>query len=41
VDSVGAQQIVEQLEDLKDRFVGRFEPAGILLDAASARRSFY
>jgi 3-hydroxyacyl-CoA dehydrogenase / enoyl-CoA hydratase / 3-hydroxybutyryl-CoA epimerase len=41
VDSVGAHQIVEQLEDLNDRFVGRFEPAGILLDAASARRSFY
>ncbi|MGH7616751.1 MAG: fatty acid oxidation complex subunit alpha FadJ [Gemmatimonadaceae bacterium] len=41
VDSVGAQQIVEQLEDLNARFAGRFEPARVLLDAASARRSFY
>jgi 3-hydroxyacyl-CoA dehydrogenase/enoyl-CoA hydratase/3-hydroxybutyryl-CoA epimerase len=41
VDSVGAHQIVEQLEELNDRFEGRFAPAGILLDAASARRSFY
>jgi 3-hydroxyacyl-CoA dehydrogenase/enoyl-CoA hydratase/3-hydroxybutyryl-CoA epimerase len=41
VDSVGAHQIVEQLEELNDRFEGRFAPSGILLDAASARRSFY
>ena len=41
VDSVGAHQIVEQLEDLNARFTGRFAPSGILLDAASARRSFY
>jgi 3-hydroxyacyl-CoA dehydrogenase/enoyl-CoA hydratase/3-hydroxybutyryl-CoA epimerase len=41
VDSVGAHQIVEQLEELNDRFEGRFAPSAILLDAASARRSFY
>jgi 3-hydroxyacyl-CoA dehydrogenase/enoyl-CoA hydratase/3-hydroxybutyryl-CoA epimerase len=41
VDSVGAHQVVEQLEDLNARFTGRFDPSGILLDAASARRSFY
>jgi 3-hydroxyacyl-CoA dehydrogenase/enoyl-CoA hydratase/3-hydroxybutyryl-CoA epimerase len=41
IDSVGANQIVEQLEDLNARFSGRFEPSGLLLDAASARRSFY
>jgi 3-hydroxyacyl-CoA dehydrogenase/enoyl-CoA hydratase/3-hydroxybutyryl-CoA epimerase len=41
VDSVGAQQIVEQLEELNDRFSGRFAPSTVLLDAASARRSFY
>ena len=41
VDSVGAHQIVEQLEELNDRFVGRFDPAEVLLEAASGRRSFY
>jgi 3-hydroxyacyl-CoA dehydrogenase/enoyl-CoA hydratase/3-hydroxybutyryl-CoA epimerase len=41
VDSVGPQLIVEQLEELNDRFSGRFEPSAALLDEASARRSFY
>ncbi len=41
VDSIGAQRIVEQLEELNDRFVGRFEPAEVLLHAATARLSFY
>jgi len=41
VDSVGAHRIVEQLEDLRVRFGDRFEPARLLLDAASARGSFY
>jgi hypothetical protein len=41
VDSVGPQQIVEQLEELNDRFSGRFEPSAALLDAARTRRSFY
>jgi 3-hydroxyacyl-CoA dehydrogenase / enoyl-CoA hydratase / 3-hydroxybutyryl-CoA epimerase len=41
VDSVGAHQIVEQLEELNDRFVGRFEPAEVLLQAATGRLSFY
>lgn len=41
VDSVGAHQIVEQLEELNDRFVGRFEPAEVLLHAATGRLSFY
>jgi 3-hydroxyacyl-CoA dehydrogenase/enoyl-CoA hydratase/3-hydroxybutyryl-CoA epimerase len=41
VDSVGAERIVEQLEDLNTRFPGRFEPAGVLLDKASSRARFY
>jgi 3-hydroxyacyl-CoA dehydrogenase/enoyl-CoA hydratase/3-hydroxybutyryl-CoA epimerase len=41
VDSVGAARIVEQLEELNDRFSGRFAPSGVLLDSASGRRSFY
>jgi 3-hydroxyacyl-CoA dehydrogenase/enoyl-CoA hydratase/3-hydroxybutyryl-CoA epimerase len=41
VDSVGAQRIVEQLEELNDRFVGRFEPAEVLIHAATGRLSFY
>jgi 3-hydroxyacyl-CoA dehydrogenase/enoyl-CoA hydratase/3-hydroxybutyryl-CoA epimerase len=41
VDSVGAKRIVEQLEELNDRFAGRFEPAEVLLQAATGRLSFY
>jgi 3-hydroxyacyl-CoA dehydrogenase / enoyl-CoA hydratase / 3-hydroxybutyryl-CoA epimerase len=41
IDSVGADQIVQQLEDLNDRFRPRFEPSALLLEMARARRSFY
>ena len=41
VDSVGAQRIVEQLEELNTRFQGRFAPAGVLVDTARSRARFY
>ena len=41
VDSVGADHIVGQLEDLNVRFPPRFEPAQLLLDMASGRKVFY
>lgn len=41
VDSVGADHIVGQLEDLNVRFQPRFEPAQLLIDMASARKVFY
>ena len=41
IDSVGADQIVQQLEDLNDRFRPRFEPSELLFEMARARRSFY
>jgi 3-hydroxyacyl-CoA dehydrogenase/enoyl-CoA hydratase/3-hydroxybutyryl-CoA epimerase len=41
VDSTGAPQIVDKLEDLNARFAPRFAPAEILVDHARARRSFY
>jgi 3-hydroxyacyl-CoA dehydrogenase / enoyl-CoA hydratase / 3-hydroxybutyryl-CoA epimerase len=41
VDSVGAQEIVEKLEDLNARFQPRFAPAEVLVEMARARRSFY
>jgi 3-hydroxyacyl-CoA dehydrogenase/enoyl-CoA hydratase/3-hydroxybutyryl-CoA epimerase len=41
VDSVGAQRIVEDLEDLNGRFEGRFSPAGILVSKARSRDRFY
>jgi 3-hydroxyacyl-CoA dehydrogenase/enoyl-CoA hydratase/3-hydroxybutyryl-CoA epimerase len=41
VDSVGADHIVGQLEDLNVRFSPRFEPAELLVDMASGRKVFY
>ena len=41
VDSVGADHLVGQLEELNDRFSPRFEPAELLLDMASGRKVFY
>jgi len=41
VDSVGAERIVERLEDLNARFQSRFTPAELLVDMAAGRRSFY
>jgi 3-hydroxyacyl-CoA dehydrogenase/enoyl-CoA hydratase/3-hydroxybutyryl-CoA epimerase len=41
VDSMGAGRIVEELEALNDRFPGRFEPAGLLVEHARAHKRFY
>ena len=41
IDSVGADHIVQQLEDLNARFQRRFAPAELLVEMARARRSFY
>ncbi len=41
VDSVGADRIVERLEDLNARFPQRFAPADLLVELGRGRRSFY
>jgi 3-hydroxyacyl-CoA dehydrogenase/enoyl-CoA hydratase/3-hydroxybutyryl-CoA epimerase len=41
VDSVGATEIVERMEELNVRFDPRFRPAELLLDLARDRRTFY
>jgi 3-hydroxyacyl-CoA dehydrogenase/enoyl-CoA hydratase/3-hydroxybutyryl-CoA epimerase len=41
IDSVGADHIVGQLEDLNVRFPPRFEPAELLVDMSSGRKVFY
>lgn len=41
MDSIGVAELARQLEDLNDRFPGRFEPAGSLVDMARAGSSFY
>jgi len=41
VDSVGADRIVEKLEELNARFQPRFAPAELLVEMARARRRFY
>lgn len=41
MDSAGVSRIVERLEDLDIRFPKRFEPARLLVDMATAGRSFY
>jgi 3-hydroxyacyl-CoA dehydrogenase / enoyl-CoA hydratase / 3-hydroxybutyryl-CoA epimerase len=41
IDSVGANRLVEQLEELNIRFPPRFEPAAILVRMASAKWCFY
>jgi 3-hydroxyacyl-CoA dehydrogenase/enoyl-CoA hydratase/3-hydroxybutyryl-CoA epimerase len=41
VDSVGADHIVGQLEELNVRFEPRFEPAQLLVDMATGRKVFY
>jgi len=41
IDSVGADHIVGQLEDLNVRFPQRFAPAELLIDMASGRKVFY
>src|SRR5262249_35858964 len=41
VDSVGADHLVGQFEELNDRFFPRFEPAELLLGMAGGREMFY
>ncbi|HVX39687.1 MAG TPA: fatty acid oxidation complex subunit alpha FadJ [Gemmatimonadaceae bacterium] len=41
VDATGVDRIVDQLEELNLRFAPRFTPAQLLVDMATARRSFY
>jgi 3-hydroxyacyl-CoA dehydrogenase/enoyl-CoA hydratase/3-hydroxybutyryl-CoA epimerase len=41
VDSEGAVEVVEELEQLNGRFPGRFAPAELLVHYARARRRFY
>ena len=41
IDSVGAAKIVGLLEELDDRFPGRFVPAPLLARMASSRATFY
>jgi 3-hydroxyacyl-CoA dehydrogenase/enoyl-CoA hydratase/3-hydroxybutyryl-CoA epimerase len=41
VDALGAGRIVDELQALNDRFPGRFEPAGVLVEHARARKRFY
>jgi len=41
IDSVGADHIVGQLEDLNVRFPQRFAPAELLIDMATGRKVFY
>jgi 3-hydroxyacyl-CoA dehydrogenase/enoyl-CoA hydratase/3-hydroxybutyryl-CoA epimerase len=41
VDSVGAERIVEQLEELNIRFQPRFAPAELLIEMVRGRKRFY
>lgn len=41
VDSAGASQLVERMEELNVRFEPRFKPAELLLEMARDRRTFY
>lgn len=41
IDTLGPDTAVQQLEELNDRFPGRFEPANLLLDMARSGRKFY
>ncbi len=41
MDSIGAPELVQQLETLNTRFPARFEPAQLLVDMARSHRRFY
>jgi 3-hydroxyacyl-CoA dehydrogenase/enoyl-CoA hydratase/3-hydroxybutyryl-CoA epimerase len=41
MDTIGAAELVKRLEDLNDRFPGRFEPADILVSMARRGDKFY
>jgi 3-hydroxyacyl-CoA dehydrogenase / enoyl-CoA hydratase / 3-hydroxybutyryl-CoA epimerase len=41
VDSMGAARVVDDLEQLNERFPGRFAPAQVLVDHARGLARFY
>ena len=41
IDTVGAPEVLRQLEELNDRFPPRFQPADLLLDMARKNARFY
>ena len=41
MDSIGIAELVKRLEDLNDRFPGRFEPAEVLVSMARRGERFY
>jgi 3-hydroxyacyl-CoA dehydrogenase/enoyl-CoA hydratase/3-hydroxybutyryl-CoA epimerase len=41
VDALGAGRVVDELQALNDRFPGRFEPAGVLVERARGKQRFY
>jgi 3-hydroxyacyl-CoA dehydrogenase/enoyl-CoA hydratase/3-hydroxybutyryl-CoA epimerase len=41
VDAVGAEAVLEKLEELEDRFAARFAPAELLVEMARGRKRFY
>ncbi|MGI9089807.1 MAG: fatty acid oxidation complex subunit alpha FadJ [Gemmatimonadaceae bacterium] len=41
MDNIGVASLVDQLDDLNDRYPGRYEPAAILLQMAHADARFY
>jgi 3-hydroxyacyl-CoA dehydrogenase/enoyl-CoA hydratase/3-hydroxybutyryl-CoA epimerase len=41
VDTLGASAVVSELDQLNERFPGRFEPASLLVEQARAQRRFY
>jgi len=41
IDTLGAAEVVKRLEDLNDRFPGRFEPAELLVSMARRGERFY
>jgi 3-hydroxyacyl-CoA dehydrogenase/enoyl-CoA hydratase/3-hydroxybutyryl-CoA epimerase len=41
VDAQGASRILDELDQLNERFPGRFAPAGLLVDHARAQQRFY
>ena len=41
IDTIGANKVVSIMEDLRDRFGKRFEPAPILREYAKDNKKFY
>ena len=41
MDTIGLSELVKRLEDLNDRFPGRYDPADILVSMARRGEKFY